>query len=291
MRDSIQQRLAAGRPLLLDGATGTELNARGVGIDLPLWSAAALISHPEVISQIHTDYVESGAEIITANTFRTHARNLAAADLAPHAAELTTKAVRLARQAASEQVWVAGSQAPLEDCYSPQRVPDQSCLEREHLLMSTNLADAGVDLILVETQSTVRESVAALQAATSTGLPTFVSFVCGMNGHLLSGESIASAVRGVMPFEPDAVLVNCLPINAVPGALAELQSAAGEIPCGVYANIGYSDAVQGWVNVAEDAAHYCEQARLWIDAGAKLVGGCCGTTPEHIRLIAESLNK
>lgn len=122
-------RLLDSQPLLLDGATGTELNRRGVDTSLPLWSAAALLDAEAVVRQVHTDYVDAGAELVTANTFRCHARNLANAGLAQRAAELTRRAVQLARDASAGRAYVAGSQAPLEDCCSSSCVPAESALD------------------------------------------------------------------------------------------------------------------------------------------------------------------
>lgn len=281
------ERLAQRRPLLLDGATGTELNRRGVDTSLPLWSAGALLTAPEVLQQIHAEYLAADAELLTANTFRTHARNLSAAGLADRAAELTRTAVEIARSAADDadgkSVWVAGSQAPLEDCYSPHLVPPKSELDAEHRRMSRHLADAGVDAILVETHNTIREAVAATRAASETGLPVLTSFVCGTDGKLLSGETIAEAVRAVLAFHPIGLLVNCLPADAALGPLGELQASAPDILCGVYANVGRADPVSGWENTdAVDPARYAAHARKWLTAGAMFIGGCCGTTPTHI---------
>src|SRR5260221_3956648 len=149
---SFLKRLAQARPILLDGATGTELNRRGVNTDLPLWSANALLTAPEVLGQIHADYIRAGAEMVTANTFRAHRRSLAGGGPAygERAAELVRQAVALARAAAApaaagREVFVAGSQAPLEDCYSPQLVPPQAECEREHAEMAQHLAAAGAD--------------------------------------------------------------------------------------------------------------------------------------------------
>src|SRR5258707_8830056 len=130
-------RLGDPRPILLDGATGTELNRRGVSTDLPLWSAGALLDAPATLRQIHRDYLLAGAEIVTANTFRTHRRSLARGGYGDSAAELTRLAVELARAAVGEgalapPAYVAGSLAPLEDCYSPELVPPQAECEREH---------------------------------------------------------------------------------------------------------------------------------------------------------------
>ena len=282
--ESILERLNQPKPILLDGATGTELNRRGVNISLPLWSAAAIESAPDVLRHIHSEYISAGAEILTANTFRTHARNLIAAGLADRAGELTQRAVEIARSATGEAVWVAGSQAPLEDCYAPHRVPDDEALKREHAVMSRHLADAGVDLILVETQNTIRETVASTQAATSTGLPTFVSFVCGTNGRLLSGETLTEAVTALQLFQPAALLVNCIPAESALSMLEELHAAAGEIPFGAYANIGKQEPDGTWIDSdAVDPECYARYAESWLKYGAKLIGGCCGTTPLHIR--------
>ncbi len=108
--------------LLLDGATGTELDRRGVDISLPLWSARAIIDAPQAVQDIHSEYLAAGADAITANTFRTHRRSLAKAGLGDQAAELTRHAVQIATRARDQHnpaAMVLGSVAPLEDCYRP----------------------------------------------------------------------------------------------------------------------------------------------------------------------------
>jgi homocysteine S-methyltransferase len=288
MPESLRDRFNARTPILLDGATGTELARRGINVDVPEWSAAALMSAPELVRQVHADYVAAGAELITANTFRTHARNLFRCGLASRAAELTAQAVSLAREAAGDRAWVLGSQAPLEDCYSPQLAPPEAELQREHRAMARHLADAGVDGILIETQNTVREALAAARAAAETGLPVLVSFVCGRDGRLLSGESLSAAVTEVLPFEPVMLLANCLPVDTVPRVLPELITAAGERPVGAYANIGYADEHGQWVNTDNiDPQVYARHAADWLRQGARLIGGCCGTTPAHTAAMAD----
>ena len=280
---SFKQRLNDPRPILLDGPTGTELTRRGIPLRIPFWSAETLISDPDVVREIHADYVQAGAEVITANTFRTHARNLKAAGYAIPADELTQTAVTLARAAASDQTWIAGSQSPLEDCYRPDHVPKTDVLEREHQRMSEALAAAGVDLILVETQNCVRELRAATKAATEAGLPVLASMVCGNDGRLLSGETLRQAAEAILPLEPMGILVNCLPAAMVPEALAELRSVCGFLPLGAYANAGAVDPKRGWIETEySQPAVYAASAQGWVDQGARLIGGCCGTTPEHI---------
>ena len=178
-------RLAAGGVLLLDGATGTELQRRGVDTSLPLWSARALVEAPDVLRAIHADYAAAGADIITTNTFRTHGRTLTRAGLGERAHALNQLAVQIAREAAQQadrEIFVAGSISPLEDCYSPQLVPPDGELWIEHAEMARDLAQAGCDLLLVETMNTIREAVIAARCAATTGLPVCVSFVAGRNG-------------------------------------------------------------------------------------------------------------
>lgn len=269
---------------------GTELTRRNVDTTLPLWSAAALDSAPQVVAQIHADYVAAGATVLTANTFRTNTRALAKAGLAHRARDLTFKAVSLARQAtavAGRSVRVAGSLAPVEDCYTPELVPSAAEVDVEHGALARNLADAGVDLMLIETMNTVREAVAAARAAANTGKPFWVSFTLGADGALLSGESLASAVAAVRPFRPEAVLINCVPVAQIAAALTELQMVAHGLRFGAYGNVGHVDDTVGWtLTDAVTPAQYADAARGWRAQGASIIGGCCGTHPGHIRAIA-----
>ncbi len=285
---SFLSQLAQPARLILDGATGTELHRRGIDTGLPLWSANALLTDEgrRTLRQIHLDYLRAGADILTANTFRTHGRTLAKSGHGGQARELTARAVRLAREAIAEHAspapqFVAGSIAPLEDCYTPALVPPQAECQTEHHRMAEHLAEAGADLLLVETMNTIREAVAAAEAATATGLPTLVSFVCGADGWLLSGETIADATRAVAPLNPAAIGVNCGPAHTLAAPLGELRAAAPHVPLIAYGNIGYADDAQGWVNTdAVDPAAYVSYAIAWP---VHILGGCCGTTPEHIR--------
>ncbi len=288
---SVRARLADARPLLLDGPTGTELARRGISTDTSLWSAEALLSAPEVVEQIHRDYVAAGAEMVTANTFRTHARNLISLGGEDSARRLTRIAVQLARAAVEGKGWVAGSMAPLEDCYRPDLTPSLSELEREHRAMAENLADSGADLALAETHPTIREATAAAKAARDVGLPLMVSWVCGRDSRLLSGERLKDAVAAVLPFDPVAVLVNCLPAETAGVAVRQLVQAAGPVPVGVYANTGWADTEGHWTEGdSGEPAIYAERASGWIDRGARLIGGCCGTTPAHIAALRQMLD-
>jgi len=285
------ERLHVGPALLLDGATGTELERRGARSALPLWSAHALLRDPALVRRIHADYVEAGAELLTANTFRTQRRTLERGGVGERAAALTAQAVALAREAAAggdRPVHVLGSAPPLEDCFRPDLVPDDDSLAREHGEHARNLAAAGVDAILVETMNTIREALAALRAARATRLPALVSFVCWDGPRLLSGETLREAVAAVRAEQPAAVLANCLPPSNVAACLAVLTESGR--PFGVYANLGAPLDERGHER-SEDCApeRFAAHAESWLAAGAKLVGGCCGTTPAHIRSIAQRM--
>jgi S-methylmethionine-dependent homocysteine/selenocysteine methylase len=304
------RRLFTGRPLLLDGATGTELQRRGVDTGLPLWSARALIEAPATLRAIHADYISAGADIITTNTFRTQRRTLERAGIGSRARELTQLAVQIARAAAhtaDRKIFIAGSISPVEDCYAPERVPPNGELWIEHAELARDLAQAGCDLLLVETMNTIREAVIALRCAATTGLPVGVSFVVGpaglppdqvnvasvdetsANPKLLSGESIAEAVAAVRAFHPALIMINCVPLAYIDRAFEELRAAhAG--PIGIYANVGHADDQTGWTLTDEVMpAATAQHAQHWLQQGAALIGGCCGTTPDHIAALHKML--
>lgn len=281
---------------ILDGAMGTELERRGIDTGLPLWSANALLTAPEAVKQIHLDYLRAGAEVITANTFRANPRTLARAGLAGRSRELTHIAVSLAQEAianfqatrAAAHPLIAGSMAPVEDCYSPWLVPDDAELEAEHGELARYLAEAGCDLILVETMNTVREAVIAARAAAATKLPVWVSVTLNQHNDLLSGESLRDAVRAALTVKPDALLVNCIPVAQGTSALRALRDAIDntQVRLGIYANAGYVEADEWSMTHGVTPEAYAEAATEWLAAGASITGGCCGTTPDHIARLA-----
>lgn len=273
---------------------GTELQRRGADTRLPLWSARALVDAPDLVREIHREAIGAGAEVLTANTFRTHRRTLAKRGLGERSRELTALAVRLARDAADaagRDVFVAGSQSPLEDCYRPDLVPDDSALEREHREQAESLAAAGVDLLLLETHNTVRELLAAARGAKATGLPFAASMVSDGNGQLLSGETIEDAVRALEPLDPDVLSINCVPAGKLEADLGRLAAAAPGVPLAAYGNLGLPADDRGWAFTEElSPEKYAELARGWLAHGARLVGGCCGTRSAHTAALSYAIS-
>jgi S-methylmethionine-dependent homocysteine/selenocysteine methylase len=279
----IRERLHSGPPLVLDAALGTELLRRGLELPAPLWSAHGLLERPDLVETIHRENAEAGADVLTIASFRLHRRNLSESSCSLSQRELIEAAVALARRAAGT-VAVAGSLAPLEDCYRPDLVPKQESLLSEHREMASALLAAGVDLILVETMNTVREAVAAARAAAETELPVVVSCVSDGDGRLLSGEPLQDLTRALLalPRPPDAIGINCVAARSLAPDLVRLANAAPRVPLVAYGNV-FSDAV-----APED---YARRAAEWVALGARLVGGCCGTTAAHTRAVARLYGK
>ncbi len=291
--------------LLLDGATGTELDRRGVDVSLPLWSARALLDAPGVVRAIHEDYLDAGADLVTTNTFRTNRRTLAGAGLdtggdggRAAARRLTRRAVdlaRLARDGRRPEALVLGSVAPLEDCYRPDLAPPEETCRNEHGEMIDNLLEAGADLVLIETMNNLAESRAAMEAAESRGPGRWMASFClrasGPPGVLLSGESLEELIGHLSGAR--AAGINCVPAPAMEAQVRWLRRRLpGDVGVLAYANIGHADAAGNWIATgAVDPAAYAAYARRWAEAGATIVGGCCGTTPAHIRAAAAALGR
>jgi S-methylmethionine-dependent homocysteine/selenocysteine methylase len=299
-QSNIHERLRYGTPLVLDAAMGSDLDRRGLATTLPLWSAVGLLERPDLVHQIHLENLLAGADIITTDTFRTTAHTLRKAGIDPaRATELDRLAVRLAVAARGEagrpEAWIAGSIAPLEDCYLPTFETSPDIALAEHRAQADNLAATGVDLIMVETMPTAEEAEIALRAAVETGQPATVGFVCAMTDagesvRLLSGETLNDAVARVSPLAPAAIFVNCAAPPVITAALRELRQLT-TLPIGAYANVGHVDDERGWSPDGRiTGERYAEHAAEWIVLGARVVGGCCGTHPEHTAALRRSVD-
>jgi len=297
---SLESLLARPRPVLLDGATGTELLRRGVRTELPLWSAHALTDSEglDTLTQIHADYVRAGAEILVTNTFRTDLRTLKRAGRAEAWTDLNRRAVEAAREgvikAESSRTLVAGGLAPLEDCYRPELAPDEGRCYGEHHRQAELLAGLGVDLIFVETMNCAREAGAALRAAVEMGLDVLISLVPKAPAHLLSGESLEDVVPDLIDLGGEnlkGVLLNCATPDVMAACYPKLIELAGELPHGLYPHMGLPDDEVGWKLPEEGGPRPLANRLLpWLDKRARFIGGCCGTTPRHIEALKQGIN-
>ena len=284
--------------VILDGAVGTELERRGVPLPLPVWTGDVAVRAPEVLRGIYLDYLRAGVDLVTACTWRTQPYVLRAVGFEGHAAALTRRAVDIAREACATagHGLVAGSMGPLEDCYHPERVPAGDVLRREHAAHARLVADAGVDLIMLETLNTSREAHAAAEAALATGLPVLVSLILDpVRGDVLSGEDLEVVSAHLRALEVEGrrlggFLVNCAPPATITAALARLEVPRDPRPTGAYANLGSEDGKGGWrPDTQTPPEAYGDWAREWRALGARLIGGCCGSTPEHLAAVSRAL--
>jgi len=305
--------------ILLDGAIGTELD-RQIETSLLPWSLDGLIFYPHLLKKVHQSYIDAGAQIITTNGFRTNQRTLTRVDWGqvelPESSPKELKevwaeknwdaleqvlnhvAVRIAQQArnaSAKDILIAGNLAPLEDCFAPEKSPSLEISFPEHQQKAQHFADAGVDLILIETMNRIEESEAALQAALETGLPVWISFIFDSQQTLLSEQSVDELATMLKKYESSslsAVLLNCFSMTLMDRALPQLVNAltGTDLRVGAYANVeGLSEGGIWKRHEALTPQLYLEHAQRWINDGASIVGGCCGTTPEDIQVLHKNL--
>lgn len=280
--------------MILDGPMGTELDRRGVPTPLPWWSAGANLRAADVVGAIHRDYAAAGATLHTANTFRTKRRTVG-----ERWAELASAAVSIARRSVPAGHRVLGSIAPLEDCYRPDLSPaerDPGRTRAEHRELARHLAAEGVDVLLCETFPHVGEALIAVEESVATGCETWLALSPGPDGALLTPAVLAEGAEEAALRGARALLVNCVATErALPfvARLAEVGARRG-VAVGVYANAGHVDEAVGWRALDEAperaAERYLAHALTWREAGASIVGSCCGTGVPHVRALARELS-
>ena len=294
----IEHRLRHGGIVLLDGGTGTELDRRGVSMDPEAWCGPATLENTAVLEAIHRDYIAAGADIVTANTYASSRLMLRPAGFADRFEEINRTAVAAARRAREasgrEDVLVAGSLSHMVPMAGGTahtdlaREPSRAELAEAFGELATLLRDEGCDLILLEMMYHPDRMPAAFAAATATGLPVWAGFSArrGEDGRVLSFAperdiAFEETIRVLDDFEVAAAGVMHTPSNVVGDALTLLRDAyAG--PLTAYPDSGYFKMPQ-WQ--FEDVIPPDELRRFatdWVAQGAKVIGGCCGLSPEHI---------
>jgi S-methylmethionine-dependent homocysteine/selenocysteine methylase len=145
--------------------------------------------------------------------------------------------------------------------------------------LASVLARAGVDLLLLETFPHIPEALAALDGALQTGLETWLSFTAGPGGDLLNPDDVHRGAEAAVQMGASAVLVNCIPASDIARFLPAMQDLS--VPFGAYANAGSPEEGLGWTDPTDGPKRYADMAEMWVDAGATIIGSCCGTNPSH----------
>ncbi|RVJ49368.1 homocysteine S-methyltransferase family protein [Sinorhizobium meliloti] len=286
---------------ILDGGMGRLLERLGAPFRLPEWSALSLIEAPEFVTRAHRAYVDSGADIITTNSYGLVPHMLGPERFTRDGLSLADRAGRLAREVAEgagRKVLVAGSLPPLFESYQPERFQaDEAPRILESLVGGLR---PHIDLWLVETQSSTPEALTALAAVRDLGLPVYVSYTLkdedGRVGpaELRSGEAVSDAVERTLAAGASGVFFNCSQPEVMSDAVLAARRVSGwpDFAIGVYANAFApeppSDAPYAGISeIRADLGpeNYLRWVDRWIAQGASVVGGCCGIGPEHIEAI------
>jgi 5-methyltetrahydrofolate--homocysteine methyltransferase len=290
MRESIVDVLKRGGLVISDGALGTMLHAKGLpgGVMPEAWN----LENPEAVRQVHRAYVEAGAQSITANTFGGNRFRLRDGGLADRLVEVNQRGIALAREVVGDGAWVAASIGPtghLMDPLGDLTVADAEALYGEQI---TAVAEAGADLILLETHHDIEEICCAIRMAKAhTNLPVFCSFAFNAKGRTMMGLRPDAAARRVREEGGDAVGANCGDGPAAILAALEKMRDATDLPLIAQSNAGIPQVGAAhetiWdVTPTQMATH----ALAFVSLGARFVGGCCGANPAHIAAIVAALN-
>jgi len=276
------------RPLIFDGAMGTMIYSKGVFINTCYEHLC--VTNPKLIAGIHEAYVDGGADVIETNSYGANRLKLQTHGLADQLEAINRAAVKLARQAAGDDVLVAGSVGPClksDQLYVDLMADELTDVFREHMAV---LADEGIDLFLLETFTHVKEALLAAKVAREFGLPVFVSVTVGKDGETRRGEKIEQIVDALNA-DPnvDGIGINCGVGPAAAFSVAERALPHTTKPFTVMANAGVPQEVEGRMIYMSTPEYFTEYAKSMIQVGVRGVGGCCGTTPEHIAMMAKSV--
>ena len=272
---------------ILDGAIGSELIRRGLTLPEYIWSADANMNYPELVLQIHEEYIDAGADYITTNTFRTTPRaylktGINSKKASQMAKNSLVRAVELAKNSALPTTKIIGSMAPLEDCYRPDLFPGRDVAISEFSLLGKWMAEAGVDILLLETMNSIAEMEAGLIALQNYNHQIWVSFVLKNDKSLLSGDSLIDALNMVKNYRVDTILLNCNPLTRTLDATQNLLDCWPN-KWGVYPNLGVGGpSPDGHILHYEEMDCFLSTMEKIMELGPFVLGACCGSSPKHI---------
>lgn len=299
-----------GKIRILDGGMSRELIRLGAELRQPEWSALALIERPEIVGQVHAEFIDAGADVITTNSYALVPFHIGEARFRSEGAALIALSGKLARQAADartdRKVLVAGSLPPIFGSYEPQLF--DAARVQDYLTVLIRELSPYVDVWLGETLSLIGEAEAVRVAVAATGKPLWISFTLADDAEvtatsapkLRSGELVSAAAAWAAGSGAEALLFNCsrpeVMQAAVRVAADVFKERDAQVEIGVYAN-AFEPETDGAANetlhdTREDltADHYSRFACGWVEAGATMVGGCCGIGAAHIQRLAHALH-
>ena len=299
--EKMQARLAAGETVLIDGGMGSEFERRGISSP-KVWSGGPMITHPEVVREVHEEYIKAGAEVIITNSFSTGRDMLAVGGLEHKVAEANKMAIDMAVQArknagAEDSVVIAASvstMSPKLEAGIP--VLYEKALEtyREQL---GELAKGGPDVAVGEMLIRISDALAVIDVAKELGLPVWIGYsVVPVEGELYlgiegksGGVSLQEAMDAIKDKDIDAVFVMHTAVGETgPGLEIVKKNWSGTF--GAYAHFPDPGGPRSSVPSGLNPAQYLEYAKEWRGQGASIIGGCCGTTPDHIQALKEWLS-
>ena len=299
---NLENKLTSSEVVILDGGMGAELEKFGASIDKDLWSGRCSIDNPEIVREVHQNFVNSGADVITTNTYASTPISMKEYGYDGYIEDWNNASVKIARQVADSSdrdVAVAGS---VSTCGSWDKI-EPKLLKPGFDQQISILSDAGVDLIILEAMtSSTRTIEAILECSNKTNLPVWLSISCALDreqNKLMLGyqESInyskaffyddfEIAINKFTSMHDGPILVAHTDFKITNQAVKEIRKNHKGI-IGAYPNNGFFEKPH-W-NTAEDILpkNYCEEAKLWIESGAQIIGGCCGIGPSHIKSLSD----
>ncbi len=291
--DRLMDRIANGERILIDGATGTEIERRGVPQLENAWNGGGALSHPDVLRSVHQDYIREGAEIVISNTFATHRHALRDAGVEHQFEAFNRRGVELAMEARERMqapdVLVAGGISYWSWSGNwPSPAGLMTSTEEEASIM----AEAGADLLMLEMMVDIDRMLVTLDAAQASGLPVWVGLSCKPDGSdamtLLRGGLLAEALEAIKGKNVPLVSIMHTEVEHIDACL-DIVADRWSGPVGVYAHSAR------WVgdvcdfNVTISPEDYAANARSWLERGVRVIGGCCGMGVDHIKALKRLL--
>lgn len=274
------------RPLLLDGAMGSYLQQKEFQTDDTIWTTIINHSHPEAVMQIHKEYIEAGANIITTNTFRTNPSSLHKKGYSD-VSHFVMQAVDIARQSIDDKkIFIAGSNPPAEDCYQVKRNLSYNELEMNHCKHIDLLVDNRVDFILNETQSHFDEIKIICNHCDQNNIAYLISIYLTEDHKLLSGESVENILTFLSYHNPIGIGFNCISYKTLNGILGSTVLPAN---WGFYLNCCNGQPADQLFSCGITPEEYSNHVKKSLSHNPVFVGSCCGSTPEHTKRIRKLL--